>query len=125
MHSSGDGPLAESPLQSTLSHETWRSRKTGNYRGWVMCWRCRWGRPWWEFGHKHVSLPPPKTICMRIQRLPSVSPSPVPLCSTIPPITHTLLATSVAGLYYWHRPTTGGRWGCCAVIYDIQIQRLL
>ena len=29
----------------------------------------------------------------------SVSPSPVPLCSTIPPITHTLLATSVAGLY--------------------------
>jgi hypothetical protein len=41
----------------------------------------------------------PKTICMRIQRFPFVSPSPVPLCSTIPPITHTLLATSVAGLY--------------------------
>jgi len=60
MHSRGDGPLAESPLQSTLSHESWRSRKTGNYRGWVMCWRCRWGRPWWEFGHKHVSLPFPQ-----------------------------------------------------------------
>ena len=42
---------------------------------------------------------PPKIICMRIQRLPCVSPSPVQLCSTIPPITHTLLATSVAGLY--------------------------
>ena len=125
MHSSGDGPS-----QNLHCNPPYHMRHGGA------------GRPaiteaelcaddvgeedsWWEFGHKHVSLPFPKTICMRIQRLPSVSTSPVPLCSTIPPITHTLLATSVAGLYYWHRPTTGGRWGCCAVIYDIQIQRLL